>query len=367
MIRILQSVNIMDRAGLETMLMNYYRSIDRSRIQFDFLTHREMSGAYDEEIKSMGVKIYHAPRLYPQNYPSYFLFMSKFFQEHPEYKIIHSHIDTMSAFPLHAAKKAGIPIRIGHSHSSKLDIDAKLFIKYIAKLIIPYEANIYCACGEKAGNFMYGNREFKIIPNAIDIKKFAYNLEDRKKVRKKLEIEKNFVVGHVGRYSYIKNQMFLLDIISVLKKQMPNIMLLLIGKGEDEGKLRQKVETLELNKNVRFLIDRSDVNDLYQAMDVFVMPSLFEGLPVVGVEAQANGLPCLFSDKISQEVVLTENAEMLSLKLGPEEWAKKIITLHRNVNVNSQEQLMAKGYDVSVEANKLMKCYLSLIDQIEQE
>ena len=174
MIRILQCVNIMDRAGLENMLMNYYRNIDRTKIQFDFLTHREEKGAYEDEIISMGGKVYHAPRLYPQNYPLYFKWMKNFFTKHPEYKIVHSHIDAMSYFPLLAAKKASVPIRIAHSHSSKLDRDIKLPIKYFALKKLPFVSNGYCACGQKAGKFMFGSRRFSVIHNAIDLQKFSY-------------------------------------------------------------------------------------------------------------------------------------------------------------------------------------------------
>lgn len=359
MIRVMQVVNIMDRAGLETMLMNYYRNIDRSQVQFDFMTHRSVEGAYNKEILEMGGRIFQAPRLYPQNYPKYFSFMKQFFQDHPEYKIVHSHIDTMSAFPLLAAKKAGIPNRIGHSHSSKLDMDAKLPIKYAAKLMMPHVANIYCACGEIAGKFMYGNRDIQIIHNAIDIKKFDFDEKKRNAVRSKLGIEGKFVIGHVGRFYYVKNQSFLLDVVKEIKKKRPNVVLLLIGKGEDEDKLRSKVEELDLKENVIFLIDRSDVDELYQAMDVFVMPSIFEGLPVVGVEAQANRLPCLFSDNISKEVLLTDTAEMMDIHLPPETWADKILDMNRGDNTN-QEQLRQKGYDVEVEAMRLMKWYQEL-------
>ena len=148
MIRVLQVVNDMRRAGLETMLMNYYRNIDRNEVQFDFLTHRPYDGAYDEEIDRLGGKIYHAPRLYPQNYPQYFKYMKAFFEEHPEYRIIHSHIDSMSFFPLLAAKKSGVPIRVGHSHNSKLDRDMKYPIKYFALKGMPKVANVYFSCGE---------------------------------------------------------------------------------------------------------------------------------------------------------------------------------------------------------------------------
>lgn len=365
MIRILQSVNIMDRAGLETMLMNYYRNIDRSEIQFDFLTHRPSKGAYDDEIISMGGKVYQAPRLYPQNYAAYFSFMKAFFSAHPEYKIIHSHIDTMSAFPLHAAKKAGIPVRIGHSHSSKLDHDLKLPIKYVAKLMMPYEANVYAACGEKAAKFMYGKRKVTIIQNAIDVKKFAYSENKRQEIRKRLGLEGKLVIGHVGRFYYVKNQTFLIDALQELKNMVPDVVLLLIGKGEDEKKLRYKVTALNLQDHVKFLIDRPDVNDLYQAMDVFVMPSIFEGLPVVGVEAQANGLPCLFSDRISKEVLLTKNVEMMSIDRSPAEWAHKILAMRLSRENDSQMLLAEKGYDVSVEAPKLADWYKNLLETVE--
>lgn len=360
MIRILQVVNIMDRAGLETMLMNYYRNIDRSQIQFDFLTHRDVPGAYEEEIKKMGGVIYRAPRLYPQNYLSYFSFMADFFHNHPEYRIVHSHIDTLSVFPLYAAKKAGIPYRIGHSHSSKLDRDIKLPIKYVAKLLMTKEANVYCACSKVAAQFMYAGKKVKIIHNAIDLRHFQYDESKRNLVREKLGVMNKFVVGHVGRFYYVKNQTFLLDIIQEIKKINSDIRLLLIGKGEDEPILRKKVEKLDLKENVIFLIDRSDVNELYQAMDVFVMPSIFEGLPVVGVEAQANGLPCLFSNKISDEVVLTNTAKQISLEESANVWAENIMKMRNGRNIEAQRQLREQGYDISLEVNKLVKWYMEL-------
>lgn len=363
MIRVLQVVNIMDRAGLETMLMNYYRSIDRSQVQFDFLVHRDTPGAYEGEIKKLGGKIYRAPRLYPQNYLKYYCFMLNFFDEHPEYKIVHSHIDTMSAFPLLTAKKAGVPNRIGHSHSSRLDLDFKFPIKFIAKFLMPYEANWYYACSQKAADFMYPGKNVKIIHNAIDLTRFQFDESKRRCIRKKLNLDDKFVIGHVGRFYYVKNQMFLLDIVHEIKKENTNVCLLLVGKGEDEAILRKRVEDLELKENVIFLIDRADVNDLYQAMDVFVMPSIFEGLPVVGVEAQANGLPCLFSNTISDEVLLTNQAEMMSLKCSPKEWANRVLNMRREIDEDTCTLLADKGYDIRVEAQKLQKCYVQMYNR----
>lgn len=358
MIRVLQVVNNMHRAGLETMLMNYYRNIDRTKIQFDFLTHRPEKGDYDDEIISMGGKVYYAPRLYPQNYLQYFKWMKKFFNEHPEYKIVHSHIDTMSAFPLLAAKLNNIPIRIAHSHTSKLDRDLKFPIKYLAKLIVPYVANHYFSCGEVAGKFLYGNKKFEIIRNAIDLEKYKFNNKVREKKRKELKLNNEFVIGHVGRYCYIKNQSFIIDIFNEILKERPNSKLLLIGNGPDEELLRQKVNKLNLNNNVIFLINRSDVDELYQVMDAFVMPSLFEGVPLVAVEAQANGLKCFLSDKISEEVFLTKNIEKISLGQKDEEWKEKILNSEYERQEEIPEELFQRGYDIKRSMQELIKKYI---------
>lgn len=363
-IRILQVVNVMDRAGLETMLMNYYRNIDRKKIQFDFLVHRNIQGAYDNEIESLGGKIYKAPRLMPQNYIKYFKFMKNFFDEHAEYKIVHSHIDAMSTFPLRAAKKSNIKVRIAHSHSSKLDKDLKLPIKYISKKLLPIYATDFFACGKKAGDFLFKNKNFKLVNNAIDLAKFKFNEEIRKETRDSFGIEEDtLVIGHVGRYIYIKNQSFLIDVFSNVLKINNNSCLLLIGAGEDEKMLRDKVKKLNIESKVKFLIDRADVNRLYQIMDYFVMPSLFEGLPVVAIEAQANGLPCIFSDKISKEVLLISNSIMLSLDLGAQEWARQIVNICKQRQLDAQKKLSEFNYDIKLESEKLADIYLNLLNK----
>lgn len=365
MIRILQSVNIMDRAGLETMLMNYYKNMDHSKIQFDFLTHRSEIGAYENEIKEMGGRVYHAPRLYPQNYPQYFKYMKKFFEEHPEYKIIHSHIDSMSYFPLLAAQKSGIPIRIGHSHNSKLDRDLKYPIKYFALKRMPKVANVYFSCGKLAGKFMWGNQIFKVIHNAIDLTKFEFNRSLRDQIRDKLNIsDDTFVIGHVGRFNKVKNQLFLLDIFHEIVRKNDNSVMIFVGKGEDEDKIRNKIHDLKLDGKVIVLVDRADVYELYQVFDIFVMPSLFEGLPVVGVEAQANGLPCIFSENVSDEVLLTNNAERYSLTSNAKEWANKILNTSIHRNEKALIELQKNGYDIKIEAKKLEEWYLDTYNRI---
>lgn len=325
MIRVLQVVNDMHRAGLETMLMNYYRNMDRNEIQFDFLTHRTEKSDYDDEILSMGGKMYYAPRLYPQNYPAYFKYMKQFFAEHPEYQIVHSHIDSMSYLPLLAAKKAGVPIRIAHSHNTSIDRDFKYVLKQFFRFKITSVANYYCACGQEAGEFLFPGREATIIPNAIEVNRFLYNAEMREKKREELGLNDEFVLGNVGRLSYQKNHKFLIEIFSEVHKKEANTVLLLIGVGEKEQEIREQIHTLGLDKAVRFLGNRSDVNELYHAMDIFIMPSFFEGIPVTGIEAQFAGLPCIFSDRVPQEVRFSEKCDFISLQSNLDRWVDVIL------------------------------------------
>lgn len=365
MIRILQCVNKMDRAGLETMLMNYYRNIDRSQVQFDFLTHRSTEGAYDKEIKEMGGKIYYAPRLIPKNIFKYRRYMKKLFEEN-KYDIVHSHIDTMSFFPLREANRNKVKYRISHSHTSKLDIDYKLPIKYYCKIFINKYANIRFACGKKAGIFLYNKLNFKILNNAVDCQKFKFDENLRGKVRNDLGIDENTtVLGHVGRYIYIKNQEFLIDVFVDYLQLNSDSKLILVGLGEDEKKLRDKVEKYGIKDKVIFLVNRSDTNEIYQAMDYFVMPSLFEGVPLVAIEAQTNGLTCILSDKISEETKITDNVYFCNLKLGSKEWAKFIYNLDKRRNNNSIIDVKNHCYDIKIEAKKLENFYINLYEDLE--
>ena len=364
MIRILHVVNDMHRAGLETMLMNYYRNIDRTKIQFDFLTHRPKKSDYDDEILSMGGKVYYAPRLYPQNYLKYFKWMKQFFEEHPEYKIMHSHIDAMSYLPLLAGKKAGIPVRIAHSHNTSIDRDFKYLLKQYFRFRIKSVANMSLACGEEAGKFLFGNKEFTVIPNAVESEKFYYNEGMRIKKREELALTNEFVIGHIGRMSYQKNHKFLIKIFSEVVKRDSKAVLLLIGVGEKEVEVRKQVRSLGIEKKVRFLGSRSDVSELYQAMDVFVLPSLFEGIPVVGIEAQFSDLPCIFSNKTPKEVKFNNRSQFIGLKISCQEWAERILLTKGYERNSTSSNIVNSHYDIKKAHIILENYYMDIVEEL---
>lgn len=366
MIRVLQVVNNMHRAGLETMLMNYYRHMDREKIQFDFLTHRPDRDDYDDEIESLGGKVYYAPRLYPQNYPAYFKYMEKFFAEHSEYKIVHSHIDAMSYLPLKAAKKAGVPVRIAHSHNTSIDKDFKKPLKLYYRSKITSVANYYCACGKEAGEFLFPDKPFKFIPNAIEPYRFLYDENIRERKRKELGLNDELVIGHVGRISYQKNHKFLVNIFKKVLDINSNAVLLLIGVGEKEAEIREQVKNLGITDKVQFLGNRGDVNELYQAMDLFVLPSFFEGIPVVGIEAQFAGLSCVFSDKVPSEVDFSKTCEFVSLSKTPEQWAEIILNkVHLSQSERKQNlQLLDNQYNIEKAHIILSDYYDDLINNV---
>lgn len=364
MIRILQCVNDMHRAGLETMIMNYYRNIDRDKIQFDFLTHRAERSDYDDEIESMGGRMYYAPRLYPQNYPSYFRWMDHFFKAHNEFKIIHSHIDAMSYLPLLAARRSGIPIRIAHSHSTSIDKDFKYILKQFYRLRLNGVATHRFACGDAAGRFLFRGKAFQIIPNAVDARRFWFDCKLREHKRKELGLTDEFTVGHVGRFCYPKNHKFLIDILRQLLFKCPNSILLLAGVGEKEEEIKKYVSELGLQDKVRFLGNRTDVNELYQAMDVFVLPSLFEGVPMVGLEAQFSDLPCFFSDKVPTEVRFNEDVQFISLDSSAAQWAEAILKVKDRERMRNRPDIMNSKFDIKVAYQILERQYEQLYTNI---
>ena len=293
MIRVLHVVNIMNRAGLETMIMNLYRNIDRTKVQFDFLTHNTNSGDYDDEIKELGGRIFTVAsrRLGIMKNRRQLM---EFFKKHTEYKIIHVHVSSLSYItPLKIATKANVPTRVIHSHSSRPPKGSihKVLHMFNQRKINKYATN-YFACSDVAAMWLYGNGlyyklDIKLINNSINAMEYSFDTKIRERIRKELDISNKLVVGHIGRFQEPKNHKFLIDIFKKIHNFYPNSALMLLGNGELEDEIRRKVKKLGLEKSVMFMGVRSDVPNLLQAMDIFVFPSLYEGLPLTLVEAQA--------------------------------------------------------------------------------
>lgn len=357
-IRILHVVTYMGRGGLETMIMNYYRHIDRSKVQFDFLVHRDLRADYDDEIEALGGRIFRFPRLVPWS-RSYLKTLERFFRAHPEYKIVHVHQDCLSSVILKVAQKCGVPIRIAHSHNSNQDKNLKYPIKLFYKQFIPTYATHLFACGKDAGDWMFGGVPYQILNNAIDTRQYAFDINTRQQMRSRFEInDATFVVGHVGRFHPQKNHAFLLDVFANVKTKLPGAVLLLVGDGDLRAKIEQKANLLGISDSVIFTGVRSDVPDLMQAMDCFVFPSHYEGLGIVAVEAQAVGLPCIVSDGVPKECVKTNLVKHIPLAASTAQWAEEIIKLDGVVRQNTRDQIVAEGYDIETNAQWLENFYL---------
>lgn len=360
-LRVLQVVTIMNRAGLETMLMNYYRHIDKSKIQFDFLVHRNEKGQYDDEIKSLGGRIYRVFPVSPLHLIKYYSSLNKFFSKHgSKYNIVHSHLDALSAPVLKIAKKYGIKNRIAHSHTNNFDKDFKLPIRYIAKKFIKFYATEFAGCSQDAIDFMFGRcKNSTIIPNAINLSKYKFDEKKRNKIRKEFNLEKNFVLGHVGRFDDVKNHTFLADIFYEVQKKQPNSRLMLVGEGELKEKIYEKFNNLGIKDKVLFLGSRNDVPDLMQSMDVFVLPSKYEGLGIVLVEAQASGLPCICSDRIPNAVKLSDGFNVLSLNASLLVWSDLIIKNNCVKRIdNFYKKIIKNQYDIISSSDRLCKLYI---------
>lgn len=360
-IRVAQVVGKMVGGGVESVVMNYYRHIDRSKVQFDFLVDEDSTCVPEEEITSLGGRVFRVP---PYQHPIRYRHELIRLMREQQWPIVHSNINTLSVFPLSAAKKAGVPVRIAHSHST---MGKGEFAKNAMKLALRPFANVYptvrFACGHYAGEWLFGkNHDFTVIPNAIELDKFRFDPTVRQETRKELGIaDDTFLIGHVGRFMPQKNQTFLVDLLADLLPSRSNTMLVFVGEGPDKAEVQQHAEELSVAEHVMFLGQRSDVNRLYQAFDVFCLPSLYEGLCLVGVEAQRAGLPCLFSDAITREVDVTGTSRFMPID-SYEEWSSSISALEPGTRIDSSDKAFS-DYDISENARKLTSMYLKLFEK----
>jgi len=371
---------MLQSAGIENFIMNVYRHIDRTKIQFDFLVTRNQEEFFDDEIAFLGGKKHTIDCMNTKNVlfrvlkESFQIF--KFLKKSPEYKIMHVHSGTpLRVFYLLAGKMAKCPVRIYHSHSAEVkgphsNLGLKKYVFKILLQLFPYWGTDFFACSKLAAEWMYSQRMInaelvKVINNGIDLNVFSFNHEIRQEFRSKMNINDNqFVIGHIGRFDDQKNHTFLINIFQVVVNKNPNAILWLIGTGELKEKIREKVQRLKLEKHVVFLGVRSDVMNLMQAMDVFLLPSNYEGLPVVAVEAQAVGLPCVMSDTITEEAKIIPNSFFISLNASLDFWSDKVCQfacVEKQIfeKRKTSEYLSRCGFDIRDVARDIEQFYCS--------
>ncbi|MDN3439758.1 glycosyltransferase [Planococcus sp. APC 3900] len=366
MIRILHVLGALDRGGAETMIMNLYRNIDRNLIQFDFVVHTLEKGDYEEEINSLGGIVYRIAKYTGKNHILYKKLWKDFFVQHPEYKIIHGHMRSTASIYLKIAKKLS-RITISHSHSTSSGTGFSSFVKDVLQFPIRYTADYFLACSQTAGEWLYGKEitkrnNFFIVKNGIDTDNFLFDNDKRLRKRKELEITNKLVIGHIGRFVHAKNHSFLIEIFNELHYMEKESVLLLVGDGEDKQYIKKKVKNMNLQNKVLFIDPQSDISDYLFAMDTFVFPSIYEGLGIAVIEAQASNLPCVISDNIPLEACLSNDILRLSLELSAKEWARYILKSNTEIsNKVSSNRLVKEKYDIKESTLFMSDFYCNII------
>ena len=366
-IRIAQIIGKWVGGGVEAVVMNYYRHIDHEKLQFDFICDEDSTNIPYEEIESLGGKVILIPPYQKLN--KYIKELTRILNE-GNYKIVHSHINTLSVFSLFAAKCAGVQVRIAHSHSTTNKKEKKKnLMKQVLRPFSKLFATDYMCCSELAGRWLFGNKEYDkgnvyLLNNAIDVEKFKYDEKIRKAKRKELGIKDNqLVIGHIGRFVAQKNHTFLIDIFNEIHKKNKDAILVLAGQGPLMDEIKSKVKDLGLTESVKFLGQRTDANELYQAFDVFLLPSIYEGLGLVLIEAQCAGLPCVASTEVPKVAKVTKNLYFIPLLNSSEEWAKTALKIAtKSKREDYSKKVTNKNYNIEVEVQKLEDEYLDFME-----
>lgn len=362
-IRVLQVVSTMDVGGIESFLMNTLRYIDKKKFQFIFLCYGKDKFVHEDEILALGAHIIRTPDVKEVGPLRHIKNIEKVIKEQ-KVDIVHAHTDRNAMFSMIAAKNAGVKVRISHSHNTRTWRTVRFIKKpyfIFATYIINKYATAFFACGEKAGQALFSkDKVFTVINNGVDLNEYLYDVKIRKKVRDILGIaNKTHVLGHIGRFEPVKNHDFLIDAFDAYKKTHADSRLILLGDGSLRHEMAEKVAQLNLTDSVLFLGNRSDVNELCSAMDILVMPSLREGLPVALVEAQANNLPCLVSDTVDPTVKLSPYINFESLQNNADQWAHILGNLITDRD-NAKEYLRGTSYDMQSNIKKFEKLYKDL-------
>ena len=356
-LRVAQIMGKLCGGGVESVIYSYYRHLDHTKVQFDFFVDDDSTVPVPQDILEAGAGCYVIPRY--QHLPQNMAALYRHFKQR-KYVIVHSNLNTLSVFPLCAAWLAGVPVRIAHSHSTVGKGDTgRNILKFILRLFAKVFATDCFACSERAGAWLFGKRaaeqgKVTFISNAIDFDRFKSDEDARKKIRKELGLEGRFVVGHVGRFTYLKNQMFLIDVFAEVHKKDPSAVLLLVGDGEDRAKIEEKIKSLR--GSVILLGNQVDVYRFYPAMDVFVFPSISEGLGIAAVEAQACGLHVIASAGVPNEAEYTDGTVFLPLDLGIEKWADAVLSVPRDTAVHRLENW--SHYDIAIQSERLERYYI---------
>ena len=366
-VKVLQVIGSLQVGGAETVAMNFFRYIDRNKFHFDYLVYGEEIGAYENEVYALGGRVLRVPS--PKNgYFRFYKAVRKIMRDNGPYDIVHSHTLFNSGIIMYSAKAEKIPRRIAHAHTdhSKLSLfwQKKVYNKFMRYLLLKY-ATDYCACANAAGRYVFGKEAFSkkgiIIRNGIEVDKFTYSVEKRLRIRRELSLENKTVIGHIGRLVKAKNHSFMLDIFKTIHEKDENTSLLLVGDGELRNEIEEKIKLLNLQDSVIMTGTRTDIPDLLSAMDIFILPSLNEGLGIVLIEAQANGLPCIAeSGIVPLEARILDNFYFVSPNASLDEWVAAIMANSKVPRaIGATLAVQKAGYDVQSIGKVLEQLYYS--------
>lgn len=363
-IRILHMIGSLNIGGSQSMIINLHKAIDKTKVQFDYIIDHPGHLYYESVVKSLGGKIYEFPTFKGHNLLQIRKVWKQFFKDHPEYKILHSHVRSYASLYLPIAKKAGLKTII-HSHSTSNGKGLGSVVKRIMQYPLRWQADYFFGCSKEAGAWLFGYKivngpKYHILRNAIDTEQYRFNPEIRKEYRDKLGLGDKKTFIHVGRFHPAKNHHFLLNVFSEIHKRDSNTVLLLAGDGELRSEIEKQIAELDLKKDVLLLGSRSDVPKLLMSADCFLFPSVWEGLPVTVVEAQAAGLPCFISSSITKDVCISNLTQCLSIDKNEVYWAN-VINKTSLKRTNVLDRIKNAGYDVCYTANELSLFYKNLI------
>ncbi|MBR5597762.1 MAG: glycosyltransferase family 1 protein [Lachnospiraceae bacterium] len=370
---VLHVVGRLDIGGAESRIMDLYRNIDREKVQFVFCQHTSDRCAFEEEVESLGGKVYHVPRFNVKNYFTYKKAWEAFFRQHPEIKVVHGHMTSTASIYLPIAKKMGVRTTIAHARSAGVDPGLKGKLTTFLRKNLYKKCDYRFTCSNLAGEAVFGNqkdvnRKARFIPNAIAVDQFAFDDKQREQVRKELGIEDNYVIGHVGRFAPMKNHKYMLKILEqCVKLEEENstlqVKMLFLGDGNLREEIQSQAVEMGLESRVLMLGNKKDVYRYYQAMDYFLLPSFYEGLPGTAIEAQASGLPGIMSDTVTEEAVVTDLLQRRSIEEEPIFWAKEIWKEYLNSGAQKRgmyaQVVKEASFDVKEQAKKMLEFYIT--------